>query len=539
MAEQQRFPLTKLNNHNYQAWKFKMEMMLIRDELWHVISDPPPNPVTSDWTKADTKARATIGLCIDDNQTSMVRNCATAKAAWTALKEYHDKGSEVYLLKKLTRLELPEDGDMEQHLQQFTDLLQRIADTGDPIPDKWQVAMLLCSQPDSFDPLATALEQRPRAELTLDLVKSKLLAEAEKRRERAGIGSVSGEKALRTDFRRGGGGSGSTSGGAPKETRVCYHCKKPGHLKRNCRSLQRDGPRDGPSGSGKKEGNDQPKKQNEAKAKQASVAEGPLAWMVGHGEPTSWFVDSGASRHMTGDRKFFSSLDQSTGMSVLLADGEKADVAGIGQGKLVVLNGAGNPVDIVLGEVLFVPRLTSGLISVSTLTTKNFHVVFDDNRCEIRNRSGDVSATAIRYGSLYRLCTPDQAMVSVQPTHSPDCQHTWHRRLGHRDLEMVKAIHMNGHAEGMKLVDCGVKTVCHCCLEGKMSRTPFPKKVDRGSQERLDIVHSDLSGPMTATPSGNLYFLTMVDDYTRMTFTYLLRKKSEAAEKIKIGRAHV
>lgn len=334
MADQQRFSLTKLNNHNYQSWKFKMEMMLIRDELWHVISDDAPTPVT--WTKA----RATIGLCIDDNQTSLVRNCANAKAAWTALKEYHDKGSEVYLLKKLTRLELPEHGDMEQHLQQFTDLLQRIADTGEPIPDKWQVAMLLCSLPDSFDPLATALEQRPRDELTLDLIKSKLLAEAEKRRERAGTGSSSGEKALRTDFRRRGGGSGNGTSGEQKE----------------------------------------PKKKSEVKAKQASVTEGPLAWMVGHGEPASWFVDSDASRHMTGDEKFFTTLEESTVMSVLLADGEKAEVAGIGRGKLVVLNGAGKPVDIVLGEVLFVPRLTSGLISVSTLTTKSFHVVFNDNR---------------------------------------------------------------------------------------------------------------------------------------------------------------
>lgn len=77
------------------------------------------------------------------------------------LKDYHDKGSEVYLLKKLTRLELGEEGDMEQHLQKFTDLIQRIADTGEEIPKKWQVAMLLCSLLDSYDPLATTVEQQP------------------------------------------------------------------------------------------------------------------------------------------------------------------------------------------------------------------------------------------------------------------------------------------------------------------------------------------------------------------------------------------
>lgn len=179
MAEQQRFPgfpLPKLNNHNFQSWKFKMEMMLVRDELWYVIADPTPNPITDAWKKADAKARATIGLCMEDNQTSLVRNCTYAKDAWKSLKDYHDKGSEVYLLKKLTRLELAEDGDMEQHLQSFTDLVQRIADVGDEVPPKLQVALLLCSLPDSYDSLATVLEQRPSNELTIDLVKSKLLS---------------------------------------------------------------------------------------------------------------------------------------------------------------------------------------------------------------------------------------------------------------------------------------------------------------------------------------------------------------------------
>lgn len=500
-----------------------MEMLLIREEMWCVIDSARPVPVTDAWEKLDLKARATIGLCVDDSQTSLIRNCASAKEAWDALKKYHDKGSEVYLLKKLTRLELSENGDMEQHLQDFTDLLQRIADTGDGIPAKWQVAILLCSLPESYDPLTTALEQRPIAELTLDLVKSKLLAEAEKRRERAGVASGNSEKALRTDFKKNRGGS--ASAGSGMETRECFHCKKPGHLKRNCRLLKKG------SVDGRKV--EEVKQKEEVKVKQASVDSGPLAWMVGHGEPTAWFVDSGASRHMTGDKKFFSTLEETAGVSVMLADGEKAEVSGTGSGSIVGVDGKGNPVDIVLSDVLFVPKLTSGLVSVSTLASKCFDVVFSDNRCEIRNRMGEISALAMRHGSLYKLCTPNQAMVSVHPSHTADCQHTWHRRLGHRDPEVVRMISSKGYAEGMKLVDCGVRTVCSSCMEGKMSRIPFPKHADHEVKEKLDLVHTDLSGPMEETPSGNKYFLTLIDDYTRMTFIYLLRKKSDAAEKVK------
>nr|XP_029713895.1 uncharacterized protein LOC115258038 [Aedes albopictus] len=156
---------------------------------------------------------------------------------------------------------------MEQHLQTFSDLLQRIADVCDPIPEKLQVAMLLCSLPDSYDYLATALEQRPRDELKMQLVESKLLAEAEKRRER---------------------GEG----------------KQSGHLRRDC-------PQNATGVSATKP--------EEPKAKQVQdVTEYPLAWMVGQADPTSWFIDSGASRHMTGNRQFFTVLEKTGGTSVML-----------------------------------------------------------------------------------------------------------------------------------------------------------------------------------------------------------------------------
>ena len=76
-----------------------MQMLLERDELWCTISEEKPEPVTPAWSLKDSRTRATIGLCVDDNQVSLVRNAATAKDAWKELKEYHRTGSEVYLLR--------------------------------------------------------------------------------------------------------------------------------------------------------------------------------------------------------------------------------------------------------------------------------------------------------------------------------------------------------------------------------------------------------------------------------------------------------
>lgn len=85
--------------------------------------------------------------------------------------------------------------------------------------------------------------------------------------------------------------------------------------------------------------------------------------MVGHGEPSWWFIDSGASRHMTGDGRFFREFSGTKGVSVMLADGEKVNATGIGHGSIVGVNDKDERVDIEMRDMLCVPKLTSGLIT--------------------------------------------------------------------------------------------------------------------------------------------------------------------------------
>jgi len=62
MADNTLLRIAKLNNNNYQTWKFKVELLLTKEELWNVVSDEPPDPVTQQWRSKDQKAKANIGL---------------------------------------------------------------------------------------------------------------------------------------------------------------------------------------------------------------------------------------------------------------------------------------------------------------------------------------------------------------------------------------------------------------------------------------------------------------------------------------------
>lgn len=78
--------LAKLNNRNYSNWKFKIELLLIKEKVWDTISKPRPATPDPTWTEKDQTARAIIGLNIEDNQLVHVRNETSAKAAWEKLK---------------------------------------------------------------------------------------------------------------------------------------------------------------------------------------------------------------------------------------------------------------------------------------------------------------------------------------------------------------------------------------------------------------------------------------------------------------------
>jgi transposase InsO family protein len=79
-----------------------------------------------------------------------------------------------------------------------------------------------------------------------------------------------------------------------------------------------------------------------------------------------------------------------------------------------------------------------------------------------------------------------------------------------------------------------VDQVCEACLAGKYRRAPFPKQAQRRSTEALQLLHGDICGPITlATPSGNRYFLLLIDDYSRYMWVCLLPTKDAAAEAIK------
>ncbi|MCP4491848.1 MAG: transposase family protein [Gammaproteobacteria bacterium] len=70
---------------------------------------------------------------------------------------------------------------------------------------------------------------------------------------------------------------------------------------------------------------------------------------------------------------------------------------------------------------------------------------------------------------------------------------------------------------------------CQGCAEGKMARRPFKTSSMPKTTQLLELVHSDVCGPMSVkSPGGKRYIAAFLDDYSRYCRLYFLQHKSEA-----------
>ena len=75
---------------------------------------------------------------------------------------------------------------------------------------------------------------------------------------------------------------------------------------------------------------------------------------------------------------------------------------------------------------------------------------------------------------------------------------------------------------------------CIACAIGKQHRNEFPNHEEKRQTEILELIHIDVCGPMqTRSLGGAWYFLIFVNNISRFTWVYFIRRKNDAFQYFK------
>ncbi|CAN1192604.1 Retrovirus-related Pol polyprotein from transposon TNT 1-94 [Linum perenne] len=216
-----------------------------------------------------------------------------------------------------------------------------------------------------------------------------------------------------------------------------------------------------------------------------------------------WIIDTGASSHVACHSGFFSEMHPLTNVHVTLPTGSRVQATHCGSVPLSC--------GLILKNVLLVPHFSFNLLSVSQLTNdSSLTVTFSSSQCLIQDHQ---SMKMIGSASINRAVT-----LNLE-SHKLDI---WHCRLGHPSLPRMQLVHRLASE-----VVLPSSTHCHTCHLAKQKTLPFQRSTSRASFP-FELVHMDIWGPLSSVSyDGYSYFLTVLDDFSRCVWVFLMKNKSE------------
>jgi transposase InsO family protein len=398
------------------------------------------------------------------------------------------------------------------------DLYRDLIATGHEMKPEELAWSVMVGLPDMFDTQVQILQSTDSA-LTVESILPKLLLTE----SRAGLGtSKSKEEAGTVAFRAGRRGFGTTnlqsgntrigldkSGGAVFHGN-CYGCGEKGHTKRNCHN-----------------------KKSETSKALFGVAYSSSMDRRGSldGE---WILDSGSTNHITGNTGWFTSLKPLEGDREIRFGNEGVlHAEGVGEVEILVKTPIGQAL-MTLQIVLYVTGAAANLFSVAKATEKGAEFSFSETSCKLKH-ARETLFDARMVGNVWVI--PRVKARKAFLAREPESAELWHRRLGHAGYERLAQMASNGLVKGINVKPeefRELKTVvCEPCVMGKQTREPF-RKADSGISpalmEPLELVHTDVCGPMpVASKGGARFFFTVLDDASKLSVVVPVKAKSQVA----------
>lgn len=248
-----------------------------------------------------------------------------------------------------------------------------------------------------------------------------------------------------------------------------------------------------------------------------------------------WYLDNGASNHMTGQRSKFKDLDENVTGQVKFGDGSIVHIKGKGSVAIKCKTGE----ERILQQVYYIPSLQSNIISLGQLSEDGYKIILNGEYLWVRDKRDKLLMKVKRsFNRLYKIIL-EPIDYSCLLSEENSAEWLWHSRLGHVNFNAMVQMASKEMVHDLPKLS-HPKQICTGCLMSKQVKKAYPQQSNYSAKKVLELVHGDLCGPITpSTKGGCKYVFLLVDDCSRVMWAYLLRSKDEAFETFKKFQARV
>ncbi|KAD5508293.1 hypothetical protein E3N88_15996 [Mikania micrantha] len=453
--------------------------------------------------KKDKKALFLLYQAVNEMVFERISSATTSKEAWDMLYRAYRGEERVKLVRLQTlrcefdSLRMKDNETVEEFYNRVILLLNQLRVNGEILEDQRVVEKVLRSLTRKFEYIVVAIEEsKDLTSLSLESLLG-ILQSHELRMKRYEGSSIDNAFQLQgisankqkeienneesevnfKDFK----GKGKSK---PWSQMKCYQCGKIGHTSKFCKRKQFNR-----------------RRETSFIHKEDEEEDSDIMFMIFSMQETTkndiWYLDSGCSNHMTGIEESFVSLDKSVKKEVRTGDDKKLSVLGNGNVSVEIKNEKK-----IIPDVHYVSGLKHNLLSIGQLLEKGYDIHFKNGMCEIKNNEGIlIGKVPMTENRMFPLSF-HQNMCSFNMSEQGKSQ-LWHQRYGHVNYDTLSHMNRRAMVRGLPGIKKPVE-VCEGCVLGKHSRKPFPLKGAWRASKSLELIHSDICGPMrTPTISGN------------------------------------
>ncbi|GJV66717.1 putative ribonuclease H-like domain-containing protein [Tanacetum coccineum] len=246
-------------------------------------------------------------------------------------------------------------------------------------------------------------------------------------------------------------------------------------------------------------------------------------------------VDSGCSRHMTGNKAYLAEFQDFNGGPVAFG-GSKGYITGKGKIKTGKLD---------FEDVCFVKELQHfNLFSVSQMCDKKNKVLFTDSECLVLSPEfklpdeNQVLLKIPRQNNMYSFnlenIVPSGGLACLIAKATTDESNKWHRRLGHVNFKNLNKLVKGNLVRGLPSKLFQNDHTCVACQKGKQHKASCKAKTVSSISHSLQLLHMDLFGPTSVRSLNHkTYCLVITDDFSRFSWVFFLRTKDETSAILK------